>query len=575
MAHRVERPLALARQRSLIDEHEVPLRDVTFCAVDLETTSGSWKTGEIVEIGAIKSRGGEVLGTFETFVQPSIELPVEIQILTGITPRMLDDAMPLPAVLPQFIEFSHGAVFVAHNARFDKSFLDEACRKLDYEITSVPIVDTVRLARRILRNETRCNGLHRLAAHFNTATKPCHRAFADAAACLEVLWALLERASAYGVTTLSDLLEIQRVSSNPHFEKVKMARKLPQTRGVYLFENARREVIYVGKATNLRARVRSYFTQDERKRMGDLRAEVADVRIVPCATDVEACAIEARLIEGLAPRYNRAGNKRRPRVYLKLTNERHPRFAVARTHRSGDGLHLGPFSSTQRARAVASTLSGLFGLRTCTLKLGLTPLEPCALYALGSCHGPCTGSARDVANHDAAAEALRRDLDDGLSRARRLLAVKLERLAALSRFEEAAAHRDAFTDVVRVVERALRLRALAEAGRVEFATPDGPVVLESGRLAGGPRVSTGPPGGIGGPAGPSNRSAPGGSGRLPRDNGDRGLALAESGLGERQAVAAWLERAEGIRLVGAEHPLAYPWPRPELLERIELRMSQK
>jgi DNA polymerase-3 subunit epsilon len=548
------RPLALSRQRSLIDEHEIPLHEVTFCAVDLETTSGSWKTGEIVEIGAIKSRGGEVLGTFETFVQPSIELPVEIQILTGITPRMLDDALPLPAVLPQFIEFSRGAVFVAHNARFDKSFLDEACRRLDYEISAVPIVDTVRLARRILRNETRGNGLHRLAAHFNTSTKPCHRAFADAAACLEVLWALLERGSAYGLTTLSDLLEIQRVSSNPHFEKVKMARKLPQSRGVYMFENARREVIYVGKATNLRARVRSYFTQDERKRMGDLRAEVADVRIVPCRTDVEACAIEARLIEKLAPRYNRAGKKRRPPVYLKLTSERHPRFAVSKTHRSGDGLHLGPFPSTQRARAVATTLSGLFGLRTCTLKLGLTPLEPCALYALGACHGPCTGDASDVAGHDAAVGDLRRDLDDGLSEARRRLAAKLERLASMARFEEAAAHRDAFTDVVRTVDRAARLRALADAGRVEFSTPDGPVVLEAGRLAGGP---------------PSSGA---GAGSAP---GDRGLALSADGLNERQAVAAWFERAEGIRLLGAEHPLAYPWPRAELLERIELQMSQK
>lgn len=546
------RPLALQRQRSLIDEHEIPLHDVTFCAVDLETTSRSWKTGEIVEIGAVKSRGGEVIGTFETFVQPSIDLPVEIQLLTGITPRMLDDALPLPAVLPQFIEFSHGAVFVAHNARFDKSFLDEACRRLDYEITAVPIVDTVRLARRILRDETRGNGLHRLAAHFNTPTKPCHRAFADAAACLEVLWALLERASAYGITTLADLIEVQRVSSNPHFEKVKMARKLPQSRGVYMFENARREVIYVGKATNLRARVRSYFTQDERKRMGDLRAEVADVRILPCRTDVEACAIEARLIEKLAPRYNRAGNTRRPRVYLKLTSERHPRFSVSKTHRSGDGLHLGPFTSTQRARAVASTLSGLFGLRTCTLKLGLTRLEPCALYAIGSCHGPCTGDPADVANHDAAADELRRDLDDGLALARRRLAAKLEHLASQARFEEAAAHRDAFTDVVRAVDRALRLRAIADAGRVEFSTPDGPVVLDAGRFAGGPSAA-------------SNGGAP----------CDRGLALAEQGLGERQAVAAWLERAEGIRLVGAEHPLAYPWPRAELLERIELQMSPK
>src|SRR5438093_186071 len=84
--------------------------------------------------------------------------------------------------------------------------------------------DAVRLARRILRNEVRSNGLHTLAAHFRTEHKPCHRAFADAAACLEVLWALIERGAAYGITTLADLLQIQSVRSNPHFEKVKLAR---------------------------------------------------------------------------------------------------------------------------------------------------------------------------------------------------------------------------------------------------------------------------------------------------------------------------------------------------------------
>src|SRR5918992_1186222 len=123
------RPLAAPRQRSF-DDLEEPLHEVTFCAVDLETTSGSWRTGEIIEIGAVKSRGGEVLGTSQTFVQPSVDLPVEIQLLTGITPRMLVEALPLPAVLPQFIEFCGASVFVAHNARFDKSFIDAACRKL-------------------------------------------------------------------------------------------------------------------------------------------------------------------------------------------------------------------------------------------------------------------------------------------------------------------------------------------------------------------------------------------------------------------------------------------------------------
>ena len=538
------RPLAAPRQRSF-DELEIPLREVTFCAVDLETTSGSWKTGEIVEIGAVKSRGGETLGTFETFVQPSVDLPVEIQMLTGITPSMLVDALALPAVLPAFVEFCGTSVFVAHNARFDKSFLDAACRRLDYEISAAPIVDTVRLARRILRNEVRSCGLASLSRHFQTSHKPCHRAFPDAAACLEVLWALIERGAAYGITTLADLLQIQSVRSNPHFEKVKLARSLPTTRGVYMFENAQREVIYVGKAANLRARVRSYFTADERKRMGDLRAEIDSVRVRHCDTEVEASAIEARLIERYKPRYNRAGVRRRAPVYLRLTSERHPRFAVARAHRDDGSLYIGPFSSAPRARAASGTLSGLFGIRTCTLRLNGTPHEPCALYAIGSCHGPCTGRDTDVERHDRAVAALRADLGpQGLHRSRELLAAKLAALAVRERFEEAGAHRDAFADLVRVVDRARRLQALREAGRVRLQTAEGSIELDEGCLQSGEEAE--------------DAAA------------DHGLALATSRLAERQAVAGWLERASDVRIMASDRPLAYPWPRAEPLERIDL-----
>jgi DNA polymerase-3 subunit epsilon len=544
------RPLAAPRQRPIAgigDELEIPLRDVTFCAVDLETTSVSSKTGEIIEIGALKARGGEILGTFETFVQPSVDLPVEIQLLTGITPSHLVEALPLPAVLPAFVEFSAHTVFVAHNARFDRSFLDAACRKLDYEDDTYAIVDTARLARRLLRDEVRNCRLQTLAAHFHTPHKPIHRAFADAAACLEVLWSLLERASAYGVTTLADLLHIQSVKSNPHFEKVKLARSLPRERGVYLFENIRREVVYVGKAANLRSRVRSYFASDERKRMGDLRAEVTSVRVLLCETDVEASALEARLIERYRPRYNRAGIRRRAPVYLKLTNDRHPRFATTKDPNVDGATVMGPFSSTGRARAIASTLSGLFGLRTCTLRLNGEAHEPCALYDLGSCHGPCTAIDKDVAAHDAAAGRLREDLRDGLRAARLRLASKLGSLAEAKRFEEAAGHRDAFDDLVRVIDRAGRLSAIRSAGRVLIDTPGGPVSLVDGLID-------------------RRDPRPGEGGGTP----DLDLALPAAGLGERQAVGAWLERADDIRLVDSDQPLAFPWPRPQQLESIDI-----
>ena len=539
------RPVAAPRQRSF-DDVETPLYDVTFCAVDLETTGGSSKLDEIVEIGAVKSRGGTTLGTFETFVKPNADLPIEIQLLTGIRPSMLADAEPLPDVLPSFLEFCRGSVFVAHNARFDHSFINEACRLLDYEPFEILIVDTVKLARRILRGDTPNHRLHTLASFFRTSHTPSHRAFADAAACLEVLHGLLERASAYGITTLADLLEIQRPRSNPHFEKVRLARGLPRARGVYLFRNKRHEVIYVGKATDLRSRVRSYFTSDERKRIGDLRAEATSVDTIVCDTDVEASALEARLIERLAPRYNRRGVRRRKPVYLKLTSERHPRFSVVT--KPSDEVCIGPFTSRKRAQAAATTLAGLFGVRTCTVRIGpRTSIEPCPLYELGTCHGPCTGRQTDTDAHANAVDALRADLARGLPEASLRLAAKLSGLAARHRFEEAAAHRDAFEALARTVERAGRLRAITEAGRIEFATPDGPVRLRAGC------IQT-----------PADRDAD-----PPSDPASR-HAVADLGLGERSAVASWLEGATDVRIVRTDRPLAYPWPRPAPPTRIEI-----
>jgi len=251
-------------------------------------------------------------------------------------------------------------------------------------------------------------------------------------------------------------------------------------------------------------------------------------------TGVQTCALP---ISDHRPRYNRAGVRRRKPAYLRLTSDRHPRFSVGT---SATGFAIGPFPTAQRARAAASTLSGLFGLRTCTLRLNGKAHEPCALYDIGSCHGPCTGRATDVAAHDRAASVLKDDLEGSLHVARERLAAKLESLAAQARFEEAAAHRDAFGDVVSALDRARRLRAIADAGRLELDTPDGPVVLEGGRLA---------------------DAAESGS-------GDTATALGLVGLEERRAVAGWFERAQGVRLVSASAPLAFPWPRVSGLDQI-------
>jgi DNA polymerase-3 subunit epsilon len=150
-----------------------PLHEVTFVVVDLETTGGAPGASTITEVGAVKVRGGEVLGEFQTLVAAAEPVPAEITALTGISDSALAGAPPLPPVLASFLEFRAGAVLVAHNAPYDLGFLRAACAELDRYWPECDVVDTVLLARRLVdREEAPDCKLATLARLFRTATAP-------------------------------------------------------------------------------------------------------------------------------------------------------------------------------------------------------------------------------------------------------------------------------------------------------------------------------------------------------------------------------------------------------------------
>ena len=130
------------------DELGRPLRDITFCVVDLETTGGSAEGGSMItEIGAVKVRGGEVLGEFQTLVNPRTEIPAFIAVLTGISNSMVADAPPIESALPAFLEFAAGTVLVAHNAPFDVGFLRHFAEQQGRAWPRFEVLATARLAR--------------------------------------------------------------------------------------------------------------------------------------------------------------------------------------------------------------------------------------------------------------------------------------------------------------------------------------------------------------------------------------------------------------------------------------------
>jgi DNA polymerase-3 subunit epsilon len=299
--------MTTAARQGTLDELGTPLSEVTFVVVDLETTGGAPADAGITEIGAVKVRGGEVLGEFQTLVDPGVPVPPFIALLTGITDAMLTGAPTLGAALPAFLAFADGAVVVAHNAPYDVSFLKGACARTGHRWPAPVVVDTARLARAVLLcDEVRNCKLSTLAAHFRSSTEPNHRALTDARATVDVLHALIGRVGSLGVHSLEELATYSARVTPAQRRKRHLADGLPDAPGVYVFRDAQGRALYVGKSQRIRGRVRTYFTASEsRTRMAEMVGLAVRVDPIVCATPLEAEVRELRLIAELAPRYNR------------------------------------------------------------------------------------------------------------------------------------------------------------------------------------------------------------------------------------------------------------------------------
>ena len=477
------------------DELGRPLRDQTFCVVDLETTGGSAEGGSMItEVGAVKVRGGEVLGEFQTLVNPHAQIPPFIAVLTGITNSMVSDAPSIESVLPAFLEFAAGSVLVAHNAPFDVGFLQWFAARQGLPWPAFEVLDTAKIARRVVTRDDAPNcKLSSLAKAFHATTTPNHRALSDARATVDVLHGLMERLGGLGVHTLEELSTFSAKVSTAQRRKRHLAEGLPHAPGVYLFRDDRARVLYVGTSRDLRTRVRSYFTASEtRSRMGEMVGLAESVTGIECATPLEAEVRELRLIAEHKPRYNRRSRFPEKAHYLKLTREAWPRLSLVRRVVDDDADYVGPFGSKRTAEKCLAALHETFPLRQCTQRLGRQPsVSPCVLAEMGRCLAPCDGSV-DATTYAAVVRQLR---DNLLSRPDDVVELITRRMAVLAddeRFEEAGVHRDRLAAFVRAVARTQRLSALTRIPHLVAARreddPRGGVrwavhVVRHGRLA--------------------------------------------------------------------------------------------
>ncbi|HEX6871023.1 MAG TPA: DEDD exonuclease domain-containing protein, partial [Micromonosporaceae bacterium] len=375
-----------------LDELGTPLREVTFVVLDLETTGGAPDGGGITEIGAVKVRGGEPLGEYATLINPGTPIPPFITVLTGITQAMVTPAPTIDEVLPSLLEFLGGAVFVAHNAPYDTSFLKAACATHGHRWPAPRVLDTAALARRVLTDgEVANHKLGTLAEHFRTAVRPTHRALDDARATVEVLHSLIGRLGSHRIYTLEETVEWVKAISPAQRRKRHLAEGLPDRPGVYIFRDARGRPLYIGTSTSIATRVRSYFTAAEtRARMSEMIHIAERVEAIECAHSLEAEVRELRLIASHKPPYNRRSKFPERTVWLKLTVEAYPRLSMVNAVRADGAAYLGPFASRPAAERAADAVHEVLPLRRCSQRLSTRHTSPtCALAELSRCAAPC------------------------------------------------------------------------------------------------------------------------------------------------------------------------------------------
>lgn len=534
---------------------DVTLRDTTFVVVDLETTGGRARGDDhdaITEIGAVKVRGGAVLGELATLVDPGRSIPPQIVALTGITTAMVCDAPRIESVLPAFLEFSRGAVLVAHNAGFDIGFLRAAAERCQLTWPRPPVLCTVKLARRVLtRDEAPSVRLSALARLFGASTTPTHRALDDARATVDVLHRLIERVGNQGVHTYAELRSYLPDVTPAQRRNRHLAAALPHRPGVYLFRGPAAEgsprsrgVLYVGTAVNLRRRVGQYFNgSDSRTRIKEMASLATAVDYVECAHDLEAGVRELRLLAAHAPPYNRRSKFPHRWWWITLTDEAFPRFSVVRNPKHDKVI--GPFRARADAVDTAALLARFTGVRTCTKKLARAAVHgpACPERELSPCPATRDVGAAAYAETVARAAAL---IDGRDSRALAAALTRITDLADRGRYETAARLRDHTAVAIDALWRGQRLRALAAIAELVAARPDGVggwqlAVIRNGQLGAAGNAPRGVP-----PMPVIDAICAGAQAVLPSAAPLGGALVEETAL-----IARWLHQP-GVRIVRSE-----------------------
>ncbi|MFN2379204.1 MAG: exonuclease domain-containing protein [Bacteroidales bacterium] len=357
-----------------------------YAVIDIETTGGSPKSERITEIAIFIHDGEKVIDEFVTLVNPGRNIPYFITALTGITNEMVADAPQFCEVARKIVEITDGMVFVAHNARFDYSFVKQEFKALGYSYTR-DTLDTVKLARQLIPGH-RSYSLGNICSDLGIEINGRHRAAGDALATVKLLEILLERSKESDHT--EKLLKGGRPARlNPCLDSA-ILENLPEEPGVYYFYNEEARLIYIGKSRNIRQRVLSHLSNSTTRRAMEMRDTIADISWEVTGSELIALLRESEEIKKFKPVYNRA--QRRTSSVWGISRHFNEKGYLCFTISDAADNHqlLALFSSREKARQKLRLMIERHSL--CQKLCGLYDTHgACFHHQVGLCHGACTG----------------------------------------------------------------------------------------------------------------------------------------------------------------------------------------
>ena len=361
--------------------------------VDVETTGGSAQYDRIIEIGVLRIENVNVVKKYTTLVDPDHHVPKSIEDLTGIQSKDLETAPSFYDISQELLEILRDCTFVAHNVRFDYSFIKAEFKRIGIDFHASQLC-TVRLSRAISPSE-RHHNLDTVMQRYAIRCKNRHRAFDDA----HVLWKFYKKIQkTYGKDTLATILaSVTQKASLPSNLPMQSLAALPKGPGVYIFYGEQGMPLYIGKSINLRARVLSHFANDLTSPVEmKIAQQIVNIETIETSGELSALIREAELIKKMQPLYNR--RLRHARTMLSATSfideQGYMRVSVQEVSEIEahelDSL-LGTFKSKRQAEEVLRALAKEFTL--CNKLLGTEKTDrQCFGYSLNKCKGGCIGA---------------------------------------------------------------------------------------------------------------------------------------------------------------------------------------